>query len=256
MTLRSPQTLFIGNHIVKLNEVDSTNSFALGLLRGADIAEGAVVTARSQTTGRGQRGNSWFSEPGKNITCSIILKPTFLDISLQFDLTRAVALGIADLLSDLLPSTEVRIKWPNDIIADGKKVAGILIENVVNGNQVSASIAGIGLNVNQADFGNDAPHAVSVLQLTGREFETEEAMKHLFANIEARYLQLRGGNVEKLRADYHARLFKRDVPARYTDFKTIFDATLESVSVEGMLCLRCADGVEKRFGFKEVGSLY
>ncbi|HET6992286.1 MAG TPA: biotin--[acetyl-CoA-carboxylase] ligase [Bacteroidia bacterium] len=256
MPQRSSQTLFIGNHIIKLNEVDSTNTFALSLLRGADVAEGAVITARVQTSGRGQRGNSWFSEPGKNITCSIILKPVFLDISLQFDLTRAIALGISDLLSDLLPSSEIRIKWPNDIIADGKKVAGILIENVVNGTQVSASVAGIGLNVNQSGFGPDNPHAVSVFQLTGREFEIEEAMQHLFAHIEARYLQLRAGKIEKLREDYHARLFKRDVVARYTDFKTIFDAILERVSEEGMLCLRCAEGVERRFGFKEVGVLY
>jgi BirA family biotin operon repressor/biotin-[acetyl-CoA-carboxylase] ligase len=256
MTLGSPQTLFIGNHIVKLNEVDSTNTFALSLLRGADVAEGAVVSARSQTTGRGQRGNSWFSEPGRNITCSIILKPVFLDINFQFDLTRAIALGISDLLADLLPMSEIRIKWPNDIIADGKKVAGILIENVVNGSQVSSSVAGIGLNVNQSDFGPDAPHAVSVFQLTGREFDIEEAMKHLFAHIEARYLQLRAGKTDVLREDYHARLFKRDVLARYTDFKTIFDAVLDRVSPEGKLCLLCEKGEERWFGFKEVGSLY
>ena len=255
MTSGSPQTLFIGNHIVRLNEVDSTNTFAMGLLRGADIAEGAVVSARMQTSGRGQRGNSWFSEPGKNITCSIILKPVFLPVSQQFDLTRALALGISDLLGELLPSTRVHIKWPNDIIADGKKVAGILVENVINGTQLSAAVAGIGMNVNQSFFGDDAPRAVSVLQLTGREFDIEESLKHLFAHIEARYLQLRAGQFEKLRADYHARLFKQGVAAKYTDFKTIFEAVLEGVSEEGMLVLRDAGGQERRFGFKEVGFL-
>jgi BirA family biotin operon repressor/biotin-[acetyl-CoA-carboxylase] ligase len=256
MASGSPETLFIGNHIVRLGEVDSTNTFTMGLLRGADIAEGAVVTAKIQTSGRGQRGNSWFSEPGKNITCSILLKPVFLGVTRQFDLTRAVALGISDLLTDLLPGTQVHIKWPNDIIADGKKVAGILIENIVNGEQLSASVVGIGMNVNQSNFGGDAPHAISVFQLTGKEFEIENAMQHLFSHIEARYLQLRAGQNAKLREDYHARLFKLGVMSRYTDFKTIFDATLENISEEGMLCLRDGDGLERRFGFKEVGLLY
>lgn len=256
MASGSPGTLFIGNHIVRLGEVDSTNTFALGLLRGADIAEGAVVTAKVQTSGRGQRGNSWFSEPGKNITCSILLKPAFLQIAQQFDLTRAVALGITDLLCGLLQSSKVHIKWPNDIIADGKKVAGILIENVINGDQYSAAVVGIGMNVNQGNFGSDAPKAVSVLQLTGKEFELEEAMKHLFAHIEARYLQLRAGKIEKIRSDYHEKLFRLGESARYTDFKTIFDATLEKITEEGLICLRDNDGVERKYNFKEVGLLY
>ncbi len=256
MPFRSPQTLFIGNPIVKLNEVDSTNTFALSLLRGKDVTEGTVVTTQSQTTGRGQRGNSWFSESGKNITCSIILKPTFLDVAKQFDLTRTIALGIADLMCNLLPSSKIHIKWPNDIIADGKKVAGILIENIINGTQVSASVVGIGLNVNQSDFGSNAPNAVSISQLAGKEFEMEEILQQLFANIEARYLQLRAGQIQKLRDEYHARLFMRDVVARYTDFKTVFDAKLECVTPEGILVLWDGDGVERRFGFKEVGVLY
>lgn len=256
MALGMPQALFIGNHIVRLNEVDSTNTFAMSLLRGADIAEGAVITARSQTVGRGQRGNSWFSEPGKNITCSIILRPTFLGVTSQFDLTRAIALGISDLLSELLPATPVHIKWPNDIIAGGKKVAGILVENIINGDQLSASVAGIGLNVNQESFGSDSPQAVSVLQLTGREFDIDEALAHLFCAVEARYLQLRAGQIGKLRGDYEARLFKRGEKARYTDFKSIFDAVLEKVTEEGKLVLRCAEGEERVFGFKEVGVLY
>ncbi len=256
MASGSPETLFIGNHIVRLGEVDSTNTFTMGLLRGADIAEGAVVMAKIQTSGRGQRGNSWFSEPGKNITCSILLKPNFLPINSQFDLTRAVSLGISDLLRDLLPSSEVHIKWPNDIIADGKKVAGILIENVLNGDQLSASVVGIGINVNQSYFGGETPYAISVFQLTGKEFEIEEAMRHLFSYIEARYLQLRAGQIEKLRADYHSRLFKQGQLARYTDFSTIFNATLEQVSEEGLLCLRDGDGRERKYNFKEVGLLY
>ena len=256
MTVRSPQTLFIGNNIIRLNDVDSTNSFALSLLRNTEMEEGAVITAHAQTLGRGQRGNTWFSEPGKNITCSILLKPNFLNINLQFDLTRAIALGLSDLLNDLLPSSAINIKWPNDIIADGKKIAGILIENVINGTRVSTSVVGIGLNVNQQHFGIDAAHAVSISQLAGKEFVVEEVQQQLFSHVEARYLQLRAGKLDKLRSEYHARLFKLDIIANYTDYKNTFEAKLESVSNEGILFLRDLDGKERRFGFHEVGMMF
>jgi BirA family biotin operon repressor/biotin-[acetyl-CoA-carboxylase] ligase len=117
-------------------------------------------------------------------------------------------------------------------------------------------VVGIGMNVNQTNFGSDAPRAVSVFQLTGKEFELEEAMRHLFSHIEGRYLQLRAGHTDKIRNDYDGRLFKRGVLSRYTDFKTIFDATLENITEEGLLCLRDGDGLERKFNFKEVGLLY
>lgn len=255
MTSGSPTSLFIGHHIVRLNEVDSTNTFALSLLRGAEVTEGTVISARHQHQGRGQRGNTWFSESGKNITCSIILRPAFLDPTLQFDLNRAVALGISDLLISLLPATPVHIKWPNDIMAGNKKICGILTENVLQGNQFSVSVVGVGLNLNQQNFGDETPRAVSLFQLTEREFDNEEMMKHLFSYIEARYLQLRSGRTEMLRTDYESRLFRRGVPGRYTDFKTIFDATIETVTPEGLLVMKDGEGQERRFGFKEVGML-
>ncbi len=255
MTFGNPQTMFIGNQLVSLDEVDSTNTFAINLLRNSEIAEGTVVTARAQTGGRGQRGNSWHSENGKNITCTIILKPTFLSIAFQFDLTRAVALGIADLLSDLLQSNAIHIKWPNDIFADGKKICGILIENILNGQQISASVVGIGLNVNQAAFAFDSPNAVSIFQLTENEMKIDELQKMLFACVEARYLQLRAGQIDKLRSEYDQLLFRKNAKSSYTDFKNIFEATLETVTPEGLLVLKTPNGDERKFGFKEVGFL-
>ncbi len=256
MNLGSPETLFIGNHIISLGEVDSTNTFALGLLRGAEINEGTVITAKIQHAGRGQRGNSWFSEPGKNIICSIILKPVFLPITKQFDLTRAIALGISDALVELLPGSKVHVKWPNDIIVDNKKVAGILIENIVNGDQISASVIGLGMNLNQATFGEESPNAISIFQLTGKEFELTEALKHLCSHIEARYLQLRASQFEKLRLDFHQRLFRLGEVSRYTDFKSIFDANLEGITDEGLICLKDNNGLQRQYNFKEVGLLF
>jgi BirA family biotin operon repressor/biotin-[acetyl-CoA-carboxylase] ligase len=255
MTLGIPQSLFIGNQLVRLDEVDSTNTFALNLLRNSETSEGTVVIARSQTAGRGQRGNSWISEEGKNLTCSIILKPTFLNVSLQFDLTRAIALGISDFLSDLLQSTSVNIKWPNDIFIDTKKICGILIENVLNGPQISASVIGIGLNVNQVVFPDNSPNATSIFKLTEMELNVDDLYKILFSYVEARYLQLRAGHAAKLREEYDGCLYRKGELASYSDFKNVFEGTVEGVTAEGLLVLRVRGGEVKRFGFKEVGFL-
>jgi BirA family biotin operon repressor/biotin-[acetyl-CoA-carboxylase] ligase len=255
MTFGIPATLFIGNHLVRLDEVDSTNTFALNLLRQSEIAEGTVVIARSQTAGRGQRGNTWISQEGKNLTCSIILKPVFLSVTSQFDLTRAIALGIADFLSDLLQSSSVCIKWPNDIYIDTKKICGILIENILNGNQISASVIGIGLNVNQSEFSEGLSNATSIFKLTELELKVDDLYKILFSYVEARYLQLRAGAMDKLREEYDARLFRRGEMGNFSDFKEVFEAKVEGVSAEGMLVLKGKGGEERRFGFKEVGFL-
>ena len=252
MSSSSLQTLFIGQELIRLNEVDSTNTFALDLLRIKDVKEGAAITAQAQFQGRGQRGNFWISEPGKNITCSIILKPVFLNVTQQFDLTRAVALGIIDAVSEIISSDQLKIKWPNDIYAGNKKVGGILIENVVNGEKLSAAVVGIGLNVNQSSFGNDVVNAVSLFQLTGKQYSVAIGLESIFTHVEARYLQLRAGNVERLRSEYESKLFLKGVKSRFTDFRNEFEATILRVTDEGSLVLKMEDGAEKKFGFKEV----
>lgn len=254
--------MFIGNQVIRLPEVDSTNTFALGLVRGSSmVAEGVVVTATRQSAGRGQRGNAWFSEAGKNITCSIVLRPTFLEATEQFDLTRIAALAVSDLLQQLLPETAVRIKWPNDIYAGEKKICGILIENVLNGFQIAASVVGIGLNLNQADFGDDAPKAVSVMQLTGQEQKPDDILQQLFVAIERRYLQMRSAvlsgshdQLQKIFDEYEARLYRRNEKGRFTDFKTIFDGVILGTTDEGKLIVDC-EGNKREFGFKEIGFL-
>jgi BirA family transcriptional regulator, biotin operon repressor / biotin---[acetyl-CoA-carboxylase] ligase len=255
MLPQNPETLFIGNALINLEEVDSTNSFALGLLRDSSVVEGTVITAVCQTNGRGQWGNQWRSEAGKNITCSIVLRPTFLSVPLQFDLTRAIALAVNDLISGLLPQIPVHVKWPNDIMAGNKKIAGILIENIITGATVSAAVVGIGLNVNQQEFGDAAPKAVSLYQLLGKEVSKEALLKHLFASLEVRYLQLRAGKTDLLRAEYEQCLFRKNVPARYTDFKQVFEATIQTVSPEGRLVLLDSDGNERSYAMKEIGML-
>lgn len=249
----SPSTLFVGQRVIRLDQVDSTNDFAMGLLKGMPLEEGAVVTTAKQTRGKGQRGNSWESQPGQNVTCSVVLRPTFFDPAKQFDLTRAVSLALTDVLHDLIPQHETRIKWPNDVFVDGGKIAGILIENVLNGSQINYSVVGIGFNVNQLDFISGGSVATSLQKVTGKTFEVDGILKMICAALEVRYLQLRNNKVDKIAEEYFARLFKAGITTRFTDFSNIFEATIVDVTKEGLLVLKDANGMDRKFGMKEVG---
>jgi len=246
-------TLFVGQRVIRLDQVDSTNNFAMGLLKGMPLEEGAVVTTSWQTRGKGQRGNSWESAPGKNVTCSIILRPTFLDPIQQFDLTRVISLALTDVLHDLLPEEEVKIKWPNDIYVGERKIAGILIENVISGSQLSFSVAGIGLNVNQTDFNDAGEGATSLKTITGKQFDLEVVQKMIYAAVEVRYMQLRSHKERKLEIEYFSRLFKAGVLSKFTDFSAIFEARIVDVTSDGYLVLKDHTGFDRKFAMKEVG---
>ena len=138
----------MGHSLVFMPECHSTNDEASRLIQNSNVLEGTVVITGNQTAGRGQRGNAWFSEPGKNLTFSILIKPSFLSVKNQFYLNIAFSLGLFDYLKEVL-KTEVKIKWPNDILVNGKKICGILIENHLQAQHIQHSIVGIGLNVNQ-----------------------------------------------------------------------------------------------------------
>jgi BirA family transcriptional regulator, biotin operon repressor / biotin---[acetyl-CoA-carboxylase] ligase len=253
MSGSGPSTLFVGQRIIRLDQVDSTNNFAMGLLKGMPLEEGAVVTAAQQTRGKGQRGNSWESQPGQNVTCSIVLRPGFLDPGRQFDLTRAISLALTDVLLDIIPQHEVKIKWPNDVFVDEGKIAGILIENIINGSQMVYSVVGIGFNVNQSEFNAGGPHATSLRRVTGRTFEVDGILKMICAAIEVRYLQLRSQHQERLGTEYFSRLFKAGTPSRFTDYSAVFEATIVDVTSEGLLVLKDGNGNSRKFAMKEVG---
>jgi len=242
-------TLFTGRHLIRLSAVGSTNTYALELLRAGELPEGALILAGEQVSGRGQRGNSWESEPGKNLTLSFVFRPHFVPVTRQFDLTCAVSLAVHAALQRFLPGADVRIKWPNDLLANGKKICGILIENVLNGQSIQASVAGIGLNVNQEQF--SLPDAVSMRQLAGRDFDLNEVLHSLCETLEARYLQLRAGQREALRSDYLARLHGLNQKLFFVAGGQAFRAMVKGVTEEGLLRLE-AGGEEKRFALKEV----
>ncbi len=153
--------------IIHLEEVDSTNAYIMR--EAANLVAPLMVLAHTQTAGQGQRGNSWESEPGKNLTFSIFYRPTALPPMAQFSMSEAVALSVVDFLE--AHGLEAKVKWPNDIYVGDSKICGILIRHSILGGVVSSSVIGVGIDVNQKVFLSDAPNPVSMWQLTGKEYD-------------------------------------------------------------------------------------
>lgn len=226
---------------MKVEIIDECASTNAAIRR--DAPHGYALMALRQTAGRGQRGNTWEAEPGKNITLSLMLRPRDLDASRQFEVSEAVALGILNLLREL-GIDGVSVKWPNDIYVNDRKICGILIENALSGRQIARSIAGIGLNVNQTEFRSDAPNPVSISQLTGREYPIIELAEAMVAKILARLD--RGDN----HTDYLDNLWRRSGEHLWqTPDGTRFHAAIEGVDSDGHLRLT---GRPTPFAFKEV----
>lgn len=227
------------------NSLDSTNNVALSRL--PDIPSGTVIAAREQTAGRGQRGNTWFTEPGKNLTFSIVLKPEGLAAGDAHLLNYLASVAVAEFLEG--HGVSCCIKWPNDIYIGRKKICGILVENSLSGGCVAASVIGIGININQTQFPQLA-NATSLSLVTGREYVLEDCLEAFMAVFES--LQNR---LEDLPEAYTSRLFQKGVQARYMDYlrgNEEFTGTILGVSRDGRLIIH--DGaVERLYRFKEVG---
>lgn len=227
------------------NSLDSTNNVALSRL--PDIPSGTVIAAREQTAGRGQRGNTWFTEPGQNLTFSIVLKPEGLAAGDAHLLNYLASVAVAEFLEG--HGVSCCIKWPNDIYVGRKKICGILVENSLSGGCVAASVIGIGININQTQFPQLA-NATSLSLVTGREYVLEECLEAFMAVFES--LQPRLSSISEV---YTFRLFQKGVQARYIDYlrgNEEFTGTICGVSPDGRLIIN--DGTEERlYRFKEVG---
>lgn len=237
-------------NFVLLPETESTNNYANQLLLTKAAEEGTVVMTQFQTKGKGQQGNTWESEPGMNLLASFIFQPKFLKASDQFYLSKSVSLAITDLLSE--EKIEVSIKWPNDIYAGDKKIAGILIENSVLGLHLDSSIAGIGLNLNQINFKSDAPNPVSLKQITGTEYQVESIADRLFEKLDFWYSKLKSGKFEAVDSEYISRLYRFNKWAFYAKQGLAFEAKITGIGRYGQLLLEQIDGTKTEHLFKEV----
>jgi BirA family transcriptional regulator, biotin operon repressor / biotin---[acetyl-CoA-carboxylase] ligase len=208
-----------------------------------------VVITANQTAGRGQRGSTWQSEPGMNLTFSVILKPTFLSIKNIFYLNVFSALAVHDYVAEK-GCPRVFIKWPNDIYVNEKKLGGILVENQLKGNELNCTVVGIGLNINQQRF--DVDIASSMSNMLGRQFELQEELEILLSIIEARYLQLRQNKLSALMEDYLRVLYWLNEMHSFSANGDVFEGTICGVDQSGKLRVRI-NGEERLYGVKEIG---
>ncbi len=242
------KTLFAGQKLIYVPECHSTNSSLAELNNTSELPEGTVFITDNQTQGRGQRGNAWIASKGENLTFSMLLRPGFLAVRSQFRLNMAVSLGVISALADYVQAG-LAIKWPNDIMIGDRKVGGILIENQSQGERLTSSVVGIGLNVNQQQF--PFASATSLCKACGHNFELNEVYQRTIVDLESRYVQLREGAYPKLNEDYHAALYKRGVPQTFESESQQFGGVITGVHDSGMLCISI-DGKERRFSLKEV----
>jgi BirA family transcriptional regulator, biotin operon repressor / biotin---[acetyl-CoA-carboxylase] ligase len=206
----------IGSEIIRLKEVDSTNRFLMDWVSREKPGEGTLVISDFQAAGRGTDGSRWESEPGQNLTFSFLLYPSFLALEAQFYLNKVISLGLADLVSNVLPGRDdIRIKWPNDIYIGNKKVAGTLIQNGIKGSKFDFCVIGIGLNVNQESFSSDAPNPVSLKIASGKSFNLEALIKQTIARIDHRYNSLKQGAIKEIDESYLGLLYRVNQLAGY-----------------------------------------
>ncbi len=244
-------TLFLGKEIVFMPQCQSTNSVAIEMCSDKAVMEGTVIVTDHQLAGRGQRGNTWQSDSGMNLTFSVILNPVFLRLSDQFLLNVISALAISDFLMEL--GTHAKIKWPNDVMVGENKISGILIENQVNENKIKHAIVGIGLNVNQEHLPIEA--ATSLKQITHQEYELSILLSVLLEKLEARYLLLRSGKYETLMASYESLLYWKGAEHTFSSNGKNFKGEICGVdSNSGHLCIQTKNEIIK-FGIKQVAYL-
>jgi len=241
----------IGNNIIYLTVISSTNIYASQLIKENKAEEGTVVIAKKQTSGKGQAKNKWESEDGKNLTISIILSPIFLPVEKQFFLSKTVSLAIIDFLREL-SIDNLFIKWPNDIYVGKRKIAGILIENSILGGKYVNVVIGIGLNINQTQFSKEIPNPVSLKLLSNKQYNIDDCLNILLNKIEARYEQLKSLKYSIIDNEYLNVLLNFNVWANYLyNYKTII-AKVVGINKYGKLLLERKDNTIIECDLKEI----
>lgn len=240
--------------LIQLDETDSTNRYLVQQCDTQKVDEYTTVCADFQTAGKGQRGNRWESERGKNLMFSLVLYPTFLEAHRQFLLSQIAALSVKEELDRW--TTGISIKWPNDIYWQEKKICGLLIENELAGRDIARCIIGIGLNINQEIFRSDAPNPVSLKQITGQEHDRKLILSGIVKRLQTYYQELKGTEAEQAIADittrYDQALFRRKGWHLYEDQQGVFKARLLRVEEDGRFMLQDEEGKERGYLFKEV----
>lgn len=240
---------------IKLNATDSTNSYLKELISLDNVVDFTVVTAVTQTKGRGQIHSNWESEPGKNLTFSVLKLHDRLTLEGHFLVSICVSLAVFQVLS-LLGVPRLSIKWPNDILSGTSKICGILIENSIGGQEIKTSVIGIGLNVNQTSFPNQ-PKASSLKLLMNNQFHLEELLERIVEELKITLSQLQKPNWKLMLEHYEKQLFKKDIPATFQEPDGhLFTGIIQGITKQGKLRVLMDSGKIKEYELKEIQLQY
>lgn len=236
------------------DSIGSTNTYLRELGGGDPAYDYEVAVADFQTAGRGQKGNTWESEQGKNLLFSILAHPKNIKVREQFYISEAIALAVSDsVMAALGPqfAREVSVKWSNDVYWKEFKMAGILIENTLQGDRILDTVVGVGLDVNQEVFLSDAPNPISLKNITGRDYDRDALLSDIVERFKG-YMELQAdkrSDVDKL---YRNRLFRREGYHRFRDAQGEFEACIEGIRPDGCLMLQTTGGGHRVYEFKQV----
>ena len=245
-------TLFVGQNLIKLSEVDSTNNFLKSLVSNSEpLPEGTVIMAENQYQGRGQVESVWHAEPGKNLTFSILLHPGFLEPGKQFTLNMVLSIAVQKALKKIT-GDGLSIKWPNDIYFGHRKIGGMLIENILSGSRIKACIVGIGINVNQEAFDPALQtRASSIWQILHQHVDLTALLAEICRYVEIGYMKFKQGTYTDLREEYLNYLYLYNQKASYRQNGEIIEGKIVDVSDTGFLTLETSKGLIT-YNFKEI----
>ncbi len=243
--------IFTGNHLIKLEEVDSTNTYLSNLAATEKLPDGTVVWAAHQYAGKGQRGNSWQVDKNMNLTFSILYYPTLMSIDKQFLLSQAISLGVCDYIST--QCKQVKIKWPNDLYVSNKKIGGLLIENTIKGDSISQLIIGVGLNINQELFDLSIKKATSLKLENDGMYNLNDELFALLTSIERRYLQWKNNQFLSINDQYLKVLYLFESWHIYKlPDGTYLDGKIVGLDENGLLIVEDAEARRRKFANKEI----
>jgi BirA family biotin operon repressor/biotin-[acetyl-CoA-carboxylase] ligase len=240
----------VGNQIIKLSSVDSTNNYTAKLIKETKISFGTVIMAGFQTHGKGQRTSFWKSDNGLNLLISIYFDSSFLNSQNLFFLSKSIALSIRECV-EKITGLEVSIKWPNDILVNSRKIAGVLIENQWKNEELLSSIIGIGLNVNQVVF-SSIDNASSLKNLTSLNYNLNSVLNSLCSSLDTGFDNLRNFDFLDIDRQYHSFLLNHNQWSIYQKNKINFKGKLIKVDSYGKMVLELENGSQKSFDIKEV----
>ena len=241
-------------NIIKLDAIDSTNSYLKKIILNKDVSDSTIVTAKFQTKGKGQLGTNWQSEDSKNLIFSIYKKDLGIKVKDQFIISIIISLALIKTLKKN-NLQNLCIKWPNDIMSDNKKICGILIENIVKEKHIKYAIIGIGLNVNQTIFDN-LPNASSIKKITGNTHNKDEILKELANNINRSFEMIYSSSSEIIFKKYEELLYRINKPSTFKNLKgENFTGFIKGVTKLGKLNVMLDDNKLESFDLKEISIL-